>query len=153
MRKKNCNLTRMRRLADAALKNVCVGFVGVDGDEKCEVISTSKIDFIRPTLTLTNAITQNPHRWCILLAAFGIDNSGKSYFKSNEVLTSARYYHHDLTTVLIEHHKTLLDGFNKNHLIQTGWLASPSITEWDENKAAKIFDLMEPWQVNNLIKE
>ncbi len=149
MRKKNCNITRMRRLQDVALKGIAVAFVGTTGAEKCEIMSTKSVGFVRPTHILTDAITKSPHHWCILLAAFGIDANGKKYFKSVEVKTKARYYHSDLSPMLIVHHEELVANFNSNQLVQTGWIASPSIDTWDEKKAAELFELLDPWDVKD----
>ncbi len=145
MRKKNCNLKRMRRLADCALKGIAVCFVG-ESDENCHIVSEKQKKIVRAGPTLVNAITQVPFHWCVMLAAFGIDSNGKKYFKSTVVRTTSRYYHRDINAMLIEYHEKLLAGFNKNHLVQTGWVASPNRDDWSEDDGAGIFEMFNPWE-------
>lgn len=146
MRKKNNNVQRMRKLADCALKGIAVCFVGKD-DENCHIVSEKQKKIVIPGRTLVNAITQVPHHWCVMLAVFGIDSSGKEYFKSEVIRTTSRYYHRDINEMLVEHHERIMANFNSNHLIQSGWLASPGREDWSEQEAAEIFELFSPWEL------
>ena len=145
IRKKNNNIQRMRNLSAAALKNICVGYNDNSKKETCEIIDTNQIGFVRPYVTTTNAITNVPYKWCILLAVFGIDSNGKRYFKSEELKLKARHYHKDLNELLIDKHKAMVANFNVNHRTSVGWLASPSIESWELKQADQLFDLMSPY--------
>lgn len=122
---------------DYALKNIYVAYTTSDDD--CLLIN-KKGELMHITHKIYRAIAEVKHKWSVYMSAFGKQPDGKSYSKSSEVITSNRYFQHELIDTLNQEHIKLVKNFNDQQFTGAGWIASPVGAELTEKEAADIFE-------------
>ena len=146
MRKRKANnpQRRIERLGKAALRGCAITFLA-GGDGLCRMvdIKTKKAFSAGPALAKT--IESGRYPWSVYCAVFCRDQAGQDYMQAVVVSTNNDCIQSDLHAVLHEHHAQLLDGCNRAHTLNVGWLASPVGHEWTEQEAGAIFTNMGAW--------
>ena len=122
--------------------NWSFAFVGGQAPELWDIKNMTKV---RPSETDINAMSKVAHQWSILISAICRDQDGNEYAKSTQITTSEPYLQSDLTEVLGEHHKQLLEECNPSHKVNAAWIARPDQIDWDENTAGGIYKMMGAW--------
>lgn len=135
-RKKFNPLKQAEALARARLKNTAIGCVPAQGP--CQFLSLTSSKLIPMTQDTFQLISNIRHKWTVFIAVFGIDDFGKPYMKSEEIEVTDPQFQKDMVNTLNKHHKTLIDGFNRKHLLSVGWLATPYKHIWNEDQAYKL---------------
>ena len=124
LRKKNCNKLRLERIARASIGDLLVCALA---DEPCRLLDTKTGKFIRITETLVNALCQVAHKWTCLVAVHGrIDERGETYMKTEQVGQRVERLQSHMIDELTATLETLKAGANRNQIVNTGWIASPS---------------------------
>ena len=140
-RKKKYNpLKQLNMVAKHALKNIAVGFV--TGGRGCLLVDLRNSRVSSASETTIRLISTLRHRWSVLIAVLGVDSHGKQYMKSEEVTVTEPCLQSELSNVLNIEHIALGKNFNKQHLVNYGWLATPYVKEWDEQEAFKILSAL-----------
>ncbi|QPG06932.1 hypothetical protein IT774_07465 [Salinimonas marina] len=137
-RKAHNSIKTAERLARQKLKHTAIGCVAAQGPCQLLDLRTQKPLVMHPATF--QLISQLRHQWTVYIAVFGINVFGKHYSKSEEIQVTHPQFQRDMVETLNTHHKKLVDGFNPNHLLSVGWLATPYIYEWREEQAFKMLE-------------
>lgn len=97
-------------------------------------------------MALANAVCDIPHRWAVYFSAFCIDQTGLHYIKSSEIATPGIHLAGQLTEVIEEHYRALMDKCNRRHIVGSAWIANPCGVSLTEEQAAHIYDVTGAWQ-------
>lgn len=129
-RKKKYNkMAGAKASAKLGLKNVAVYHSqrNIDNKYTCCTVNVKSGNEIPTGESMAFAIIQVRHKWSIHLLAIGEDDNGRKYFKVDEVVLSDELYQHQLVEYLDWRHKDFVQkSFNKNHLTNVAWIASPN---------------------------
>lgn len=137
-RKKYNPHKNIQRATKAVLGNTYAIWHTFD-DKKAELFHRNG-QRVRMTPTIVTALTEYRYEWSLFLAAFGVDQWGKPYMKSEAILSKEQYTHAELCDFLNERHLEIIDGMNKNQFIGAGWIASIKGTDLSEQEAFAWFD-------------
>ena len=138
IRKKHNPVKRLTNVSQAVVKkfNWAFAFVGGQDPELWDIKNLKKIN---PTKTDIDAMSKSPHYWSVLISVICRDQNGSEYAKSMQITTSEPYIQSQLTDVLGEYHKQLLDESNQMHKVNAAWVAIPDRIDWDEELACEIY--------------
>lgn len=135
---------RKRRQAQQLVKGFGVAFV--TGRETCEVVDLIGNKIFPATLLQTRAMTEMAHPWSMFIAALGIDDQGKQYFKSEQIFLPDRRKQCDLADSLNDYHQQFVrKSMNPNHLAGAAWIGSPEGLDITEEQADIIFTALGAW--------
>lgn len=140
-RKKYNKIKQLNRVADHLLRNIVICYV--DRLKGCVMVDRKQKVIIKPTEPLI-AAAGRPHRWSCLIAAFGRTQFDE-YFKSESIITPAKYYQEDLAPIFEEHHQELIRRVPEHQLCGVGWIADPFGSDLSEQEAGEIFQKLEAW--------
>lgn len=132
---------QLNRVADHLLRNIVVCYV--DRLKGCVMMDTKRKHLIQPNDTLVAAISR-PHKWSCFIAAFGRTPLDE-YFKSESIITPAKYYQEDLAPIFEAHHAELIKRIPEHQLCGVGWIADPFGGDLSEHQAGEIFSKLEAW--------
>ena len=136
-RKKHNPLKRLERASKIGIKGLYAVFVGGEQIQ----IAQKKNNMVRPFYRdELDAMGRIRHKWSVYIAIIGRDNLGKRYVKGEQLDFKTPYLQGEIASVTSEYHYKLLDTFNKNHLVNAGWLACPHGTDIDPEQALEIFE-------------
>jgi len=141
-RKAYSKTKQLNRVANHVIKNLVVCYV--DRLEGCVMLDTKRNHLIKPTEVLVAAI-QRPHQWSCFIAAFGRTALGDEYFKSESIITPAKYRQEDLAPIFEAHHRELIKRIPEHQLCAVGWIADPFGGDLTEQQAGQIFTQLEAW--------
>ncbi len=94
---------------------------------------------------VVDAVCDIPHRWTIYLSVLCRTEFGERYHKSIEVTPQGNYRAEHLNDVIEATYTHLRATANPNHLVASGWIATPTDTTLDEAQAAIIFTAVGAW--------
>jgi hypothetical protein len=142
VRKKYNRGKQLTRVADHAMKNILICYTDELGG--CVFYDKRGGYLVKPT-DLMIAAASRPHKWSIYVAAFGrtiVDE----YFKGEQIFTQSRYYHDDLTGVLEEEHRKVIESVPERHRCGVGWIGDVLGEDIPEKLAGDIFTKLEAWK-------
>lgn len=137
-RKKYNPHRQVQKAAKAILGNTYAIWHTFD-DKKAELYHRNGKQ-VRMTQPIVTALTEYRYQWSLFLAAFGVDQWGKPYMKSEVILSKEEYTHAELCDFLNDQHRALIDGMNQNQFVGCGWIASIKGTDLSEKEAFAWFD-------------
>ena len=143
-RKANNKQRRLERLGKAVLKGTAIIFVA-GNNGLCQMVEIKTKKTFKPGVSLAKTITAGRYTWSIYLAVFCRDQTHKEYMKSDVITTKQPYLQCEIESVLKNHHLNLLNRCNSAHILNVGWLASPTGHDWTEKEAGDIFVNMNAW--------
>lgn len=146
-RKPHNRALRMERACKALLSFNYVAVVNIDPSGRQGLVNWKNCKSIRPGQQIANAVCDYAHAWVIYLSALCIDQAGQRYIKSVEVAPQGIYKSDDLADVIEQSYRGLLDTCNPQHVVASGWIANPSGVSLKEEQAARIFDAVGAWQL------
>jgi len=120
-----------------ALKNKVI--VYVTGQKYNELYCTKTKAVFKTGLEFAQFLCDVPMLWSITIAAFGRDQTGEEYMKTEVHHFQQKYAQSDLMHYLNEEHEKLINSMNRQHFIGVGWIASPEQKEFADKDAIKIF--------------
>ena len=142
VRKKYNKRKREIKEAEIVMKNILLCYTS---DRGGSMLYNSKHGyFVTPTKQQEEAL-KLPLNWSIYLAAFGrtiVDE----YFKGEQMFTTSRYYHNDLTHVLEENHRKVIESVPEHQRCGVGWIGSVHGVDIPEKLAGEIFEKLEVWK-------
>ena len=148
IRKKYNPAKNIQRTTKAVLAKTLIIWHTFD-DGKCELYHRNG-QRIRVNHAIQKGITEYRYRWSLLIAAFGKDQFGKTYMKSESIHSNEPYTHAELCDFLNEQHKRIIAGMNKAHFIGAGWIASIAGNELSEAEAFAWFEKVIPNDNENM---
>lgn len=141
VRKKFNKRKQLTRVASHLTRNLVVCYL--DKFNGCVIVDYKNGHMIKPTDAIIAAASM-PHQWSCFIAAFG-RTPHQEYFKSEQILTSSKYYQEDLAPVFEEHHLKLIKRIPEHQLCGVGWIASMHGVEFTEDQAGAIFTKLGAW--------
>jgi len=95
---------------------------------------------------LKNVFMSEGMPWFILSCTLCRDQFGEQRLVTGATKSKATHLFSDLVDIFHDHHKVDFDGLNKQHLLATGWIASPSGVEISDELAYEIFEKIGTWK-------
>lgn len=141
VRKKFNKAKQLTRAADYFMRDILICYT--DSLKGCVFYDKKKQIIVKPNDVIV-ASAQRPHNWSIYIAAFGrtlVDE----YFKGEQIFTESRYFHEDLSPVLEEHHRRIIESVPEHHRCGVGWIGSLKGEDIPEKLAGRIFTQLEAW--------
>ena len=125
--------------------NSQVGDTNIQGLLK---FKAGKLNSLRITRPIADAITHLPHHWSVYLAVFCRDQLGRQYIQSVELKPTTQYKSDALADVMEDHHNELRASCNPAHIIGMGWIGCPLGRSFTDEQADMIFTGMGVWNEN-----
>lgn len=144
-RKKYNKMKQLTRVADHLIRNKVICYT--DDLAGCIVVDLKSNRVVPPESKEGKqviAALSRPHVWSCFIAAFG--RSLDQYMKSEQIITSSRYYQADLAPTFEEYHTKLIKSVPEHHRCGVGWIASPEARDFTEKEAADIFEALGVWE-------
>ena len=82
------------------------------------------------------------YKWGVFIAVLCKNEFGDRYMKADYIKVDRPITQPELADFLNEQHSELIKNTNPKHLVDVGWLASPTGKEWTEEQAFEIFERM-----------
>jgi hypothetical protein len=142
VRKKHNKGKRAIKIADHAMRNILLCYTDDRGGSM--LYDTKRGCFVILTKQQEDAL-KLPMNWSIYVAAFGrtlVDE----YFKGEQIFTTSRYYHDDLTHVLEDNHRKVIESVPEHQRCGVGWIGSVHGEDIPEKLAGEIFEKLEVWK-------
>lgn len=135
---------RLQRVAKATMKKLGVIYVGGNGN-KCRMVDASSGRIYNPDQYTATAVSEVRFNWSIFCAVFLRDQEGVEYMKSLTIQVNEPARQQDIAEQVGEIHTELVQGINKKHLVNVGWIARPDGVEMTEQEAGILFDKADAW--------
>jgi hypothetical protein len=135
---------RIERSCRAILSTHHVCVVNIDPSGRQWMFNWKTCKVIR-NRSVVDAIFDVAHHWTIYISRMCIDQTGVEYLKSVEIAPEGLYFASQLTDAIEHYYTELRDSCNPKHLVAYGWIAIPSATSLDEERAAKLFAAAGAW--------
>lgn len=145
-RKANNGHARLVRSSSALLRQNQVAVVNIDPYGGQSLIHMGNLKRIAMGEALRTAVLRIPHQWTVYFSAFCQDQRGERYLKSNEIATNGVQLAGNLTGVIEEHYRELMENCNPKHLIGSAWIANPCGVSLAEEHASRIYDKAGAWE-------
>lgn len=142
VRKKYNKSKQLTRVADHIMRNILICYT--DNLGGCVFYDKKGGYLVKPTNAMI-ASASRPHKWSVFMAAFG-RTMVDEYFKGEQIFTESRYYHEDLTGVLEENHRRVIESVPEHHRCGVGWIGSVHGKDISEQLAGRIFTQLEAWK-------
>lgn len=137
-RKRHNPLKRLQRAAKYNIKDLYAVSVG---GEQIQVVDTKK-NQVRPFYKdELNSMGRLPYKWSVYIAIIGQNQLGDLYVKGEQLEINQPLLQGQIADVVSDHHYKLLDTFNKEHLRNVGWIASPQKHDIDPEQAFSFFEM------------
>lgn len=137
-KKHNPHLRRKRALLADTAGMVTLMMTALGPHNHLMLIRTRQL--VQPKPFIADAFARYPYRWSVYIAVFGRLQDGGNYMKGELIKTKQEYRYEELADLLNERHQELIRGFNDQHKIGAGYIASIHGRDWDEEEAFEIFE-------------
>lgn len=140
------NKSKLVQQTISARKNVRNMAITMLPGDRCSIVNMS--NYTEPCMpkskaeSLLHDFTQIKHDWSVLLCVFGRCPVSGEYWKTFDVAPEGKCYSAQINESLNEYHRKLLKGFNMNHFVSLGWIATPTNKLFDNNAVYDMFHLL-----------
>ena len=136
-KRKHNPLKRLQRAAKHNIRNLYAVFVGGEQIQVADKRKGQVRAFYKDEL---DSMGRLPHKWSVYIAIIGQDQMGDRYIKGEQLDINQPMLQGDIAEIVSEYHYKLLDTFNKLHLKNVGWIASPRLDDIEPEQAFTIFE-------------
>lgn len=138
-RKKYNPHKRHKRLAEIALKNLCL--VWCNGNTEIWPYNYSTLEKIPVGNSVVNALDKVRYNWTVHCAVFMREKNGKEKIKLADISAPYECFHYQLVDSLNAEHKAFIESFDniKDLICGVGWVAVPRSIELSEQVLNDLF--------------
>lgn len=141
--------TRTRHV-EYLMRNLAIGFVLGQNDNKCVIINYRTLKIVPVTQKMYKDLTDLPFHYLMHYGVFGMKNKDvkRSYMEYKVERVATRLKQSDLAAWFNERHQQLLKTTNKERFISAGWFTTIVDVDLSEAEITSVFEALGAWNVN-----
>jgi hypothetical protein len=143
------DLRRKTKHTEYLMRNLAIGFVLGQNDNKCVIINYRTFKIVPVTMELYKSLEQLPFHYLMHYGVFGIKGKSfeRGYMEYKVERIGTRCTQGELAPLFNKRHAEMIKEFNKERFTTAGWFTTIVDVDLTEDHVAKVFEALGAWNV------